>query len=136
MQFFKMQERIPDEVIRSRARHVISENQRVLNSVPVLLKNDILQFGALMNASHESLRDNYGVTGTELDTLVEAALKVNGCIGARMTGAGFGGCTVNIVTDEAAEQFINQVSEEYHTKTGLTPEFYFGAPSDGAREID
>lgn len=135
MQFFKMQERIPDEVIRSRARHVISENQRVLNSVPVLLKNDILQFGALMNASHESLRDNYEVTGTELDTLVEAALKVNSCIGARMTGAGFGGCTVNIVTDEAAEQFINQVGEEYHTKTGLTPEFYFGVPSDGAREI-
>jgi galactokinase len=135
MQFFKMQDRIPDEVIRSRARHIISENQRVLNSVPILLKNDILQFGALMNASHESLRDNYEVTGHELDTLVESARNVNGCIGARMTGAGFGGCTVNIVTDEAAEQFVNQVGDEYIKRTGLTPEFYFGMPSDGAREI-
>jgi galactokinase len=135
MQYFKMQNEIPDEVVRRRARHVISENQRVLNAVPVLLKGDIIQFGALMNASHESLRDNYEVTGFELDTLVEAAWRVNGCVGARMTGAGFGGCTVNIVADAAVDQFINQVGKEYQSKTGLIPEFYLATPSDGAREI-
>lgn len=135
MQFFKMQDIIPDELVRRRARHVISENQRVLNAVPVLLKGDIMQFGALMNASHESLRDNYEVTGFELDTLVEAARNVNGCIGARMTGAGFGGCTVNIVADNAVENFVNRVGNEYLQKTGLQADFYFATPSDGVKEI-
>jgi galactokinase len=135
MQYFKWQNQIPDDLIRRRARHVISENQRVLNAVPILLKGDLMQFGALMNASHESLRDNYEVTGVELDTLVEAAWKVNGCIGARMTGAGFGGCTVNIVADHAVEKFIQSVGETYTLKTGLTAEFYLAEPSDGAREI-
>ncbi|MEI6433389.1 MAG: galactokinase [Bacteroidota bacterium] len=135
MQFYKIQEQIPDELIRRRARHVISENQRVLNAVSALLKGDILQFGALMNASHESLRDNYEVTGFELDTLVEEAQKINGVIGARMTGAGFGGCTVNIVRDNAVDAFIEQVGREYHAKTGLIADFYIGEASDGAREI-
>ena len=135
MQFYKMQEIIPDELIRRRARHVISENQRVLNAVPCLLKGDILQFGALMNASHESLRDYYEVTGFELDTLVESAQKVNGVVGARMTGAGFGGCTVNIVKEEAIESFIKRVGEEYFSKTGLTADFYTAEVSDGVREL-
>ena len=135
MQFFKIQNEIRDDVIRRRARHVISENQRVLNAVPVLLKGDILQFGSLMNASHDSLKDNYEVTGIELDTLVEEALKINGCIGARMTGAGFGGCTVNIVKTETADKFISEVGSNYHKRTGLTAEFYIGEPSDGVREI-
>ncbi len=135
MQFFKIQERIPDELIRKRARHVISENQRVLNAVSGLLKGDLAQFGALMNASHESLRDNYEVTGFALDTLVEAAQKINGVLGARMTGAGFGGCTVNIVKTDAVENFIQKVGEEYHEKTGLTPTFYLAEVSDGVRQI-
>jgi len=135
MQFFKMQEEIPDELVRRRARHVISENQRVLNSVSALLRNDLLQFGALMNASHESLRDNYEVTGIELDTMVEEARKINGVIGSRMTGAGFGGCTVSLVREDVAERFIEQVGREYRLKTGLQPEFYHVEVSDGTREI-
>ncbi len=135
MQFYKIQDQIPDEIIRKRARHVISENQRVLNAVSSLLKGDLAQFGALMNASHESLRDNYEVTGFELDTLVEAALKINGVIGARMTGAGFGGCTVNLVRNNAVEEFIKKTSEGYERKTGILPTFYHAVISDGVREI-
>jgi galactokinase len=135
MQFYKIQEKIPDEVIRKRARHVISENQRVLNAVSCLMKGDLLQFGALMNVSHESLRDNYEVTGPELDAMVEAAWKINGVIGARMTGAGFGGCTVSIVKDDVVEQFILQVGEVYHRSTGLKADFYMAEPSSGVKEI-
>ncbi len=135
MQFFKMQESIPDEVVRRRARHVISENQRVLNAVSSLMKYDLLQFGALMNASHESLRDNYEVTGIELDTMVEEAWKINGVVGSRMTGAGFGGCTVSLVREEAADLFIEQVGRNYEARTGLKAEFYVAEVSDGAREL-
>ncbi|MEI7895583.1 MAG: galactokinase [bacterium] len=135
MQFFKIQEQIPDELIRKRARHVISENQRVLNSVSCLLKNDILQFGALMNASHESLRENYEVTGFELDTLTEEARKINGVVGSRMTGAGFGGCTVSLVREEVADRFMEQVGREYKKKTDLTADFYLAEISDGVKEI-
>jgi galactokinase len=136
MQFYKMQECIPDELIRRRARHVISENQRVLNAVSCLLKGDILQFGTLMNASHESLRDNYEVTGIELDTMVGAAQKINGVVGSRMTGAGFGGCTVSLVREDTVEKFIDQVGKEYHAKTGLRADFYQTEVSDGVREIE
>jgi len=136
MQFYKMQDQIADERIRMRARHVISENQRVLNSVACLMKGDLSQFGALMNASHESLRDNYEVTGFELDTLVEEAWKINGVLGARMTGAGFGGCTVNLVRENVVEEFINKVGEGYRSKTGLTADFYLARVSDGVREIN
>ncbi|MFZ4562502.1 MAG: galactokinase [Bacteroidales bacterium] len=135
MQFYKMQETIPDELIRRRARHVLSENQRVLNAVSSLLKGDILQFGALMNASHESLRDNYEVTGIELDTMVTAAQKINGVVGARMTGAGFGGCTVSLVREQAVDLFIDQVGREYQEKTGIKPDFYLAEIADGVREI-
>ena len=135
MQFFKMQDTIPDALVRRRARHVISENQRVLNAVSSLQKGDIGQFGALMNASHESLRDNYEVTGFELDTLVEEAQKINGVVGARMTGAGFGGCTVNLVRKDVADTFIEQVGREYLAKTGIKADFYIGEVSDGVKEI-
>lgn len=135
MQFFKIQDVIEDEKLRKRARHVISENQRVLNAVSALNKSDILQFGALMNASHESLRDNYEVTGPELDALVEEAWKINGVAGSRMTGAGFGGCTVSIVRDEAVEKFIEEVGENYKKRTGLTASFYIAEVSDGPKEI-
>ncbi len=135
MHFFKIQDQIPDPVVRRRARHVISENQRVLNSIPLLLRSDLMQFGSLMNSSHESLRDNYEVTGPELDALVDAAWNVNGCVGARMTGAGFGGCTVNLVAEEAVDRFIEQVGNEYYSKTGLHPSFYHAETSDGVKEI-
>ncbi|MEI7498879.1 MAG: galactokinase [Bacteroidota bacterium] len=135
MQFYKMQDDIPDELIRKRARHVISENQRVLNAVSSLIKGDIMLFGALMNASHESLRENYEVTGFELDTMVDAAQKINGVVGSRMTGAGFGGCTVSLVRENAVETFIDQVGKEYYTKTGIKANFYLAEVSDGVREI-
>ena len=135
MQFYKIQEVIPDEIIRRRARHVISEDQRVLNAVSWLYKGDILQFGALMNASHESLRDNYEVTGPELDAMVEEAWKINGVVGSRMTGAGFGGCTVSIVRDDAVEKFVNEVGKNYRERTGLIPEFYVAQISDGVRKL-
>ncbi len=135
MQFYKNQDQIPDEVIRRRARHVISENQRVLNAVTALWNNNILEFGALMNASHESLRENYEVTGIELDTLVEEAQKIHGVIGSRMTGAGFGGCTVTLVRNDALETFIEEVGKNYKEKTGLTADFYVAEVSDGVRMI-
>jgi len=135
MQFYKLQDRIPDELIRKRARHVISENQRVLNAVSSLMKGELLQFGALMNSSHESLRDNYEVTGLELDCLVEEAQRINGVLGARMTGAGFGGCTVNLVKKEIIDKFIQKVGMGYHAKTGLTADFYIADVSDGVSEI-
>ncbi len=135
MKFFKIQDQIVDERIRRRARHVISENQRVLNAVSSLKRGDLGQFGALMNASHESLRDNYEVTGFELDTLVEEAWKINGVTGARMTGAGFGGCTVNLVRKEAVNGFIEKVGAAYFEKTGIRATFYIAEVSDGVKEI-
>jgi galactokinase len=134
-QFFKAQDSIPDEVIRKRARHVISENQRVLASVASLLKNDLAQFGVLMNASHDSLRDNYEVTGFELDTLVEEAWKITGVLGSRMTGAGFGGCTVSLVREDVIPVFMDKVGKEYKAKTGLTADFYVAEIGDGVRLV-
>lgn len=135
MQFFKIQDQVPDEVVRRRARHVISENQRVLNAVSALRNHNILEFGALMNASHESLRDNYEVTGFELDTLVEEARKIPGVIGSRMTGAGFGGCTVTLVKEEEVDHFIEEVGASYQKKTGLKADFYIAEVSDGVRSV-
>ena len=134
-QFFKVQEKIPDEVIRRRVRHVISENQRVLNAVSCLLKSDLIQFGALMNASNDSLKENYEVTGFELDTLVDEARKVNGVIGARMTGAGFGGCTVNLVREESVDRFIHDVGIGYTADTGLKADFYIAEIGNGVKRI-
>jgi len=135
MQFYKIQDQIPDEIIRRRTRHVLSENQRVLNSVACLWNNEVLQFGTLMNASHESLKENYEVTGIELDTLVEEAGKINGTLGARMTGAGFGGCTVNLVRSEVVDDFISRVGENYHRRTGLLAEFYLAEVAEGVRKV-
>jgi galactokinase len=135
-QFFKAQDAIPDEVIRKRARHVISENQRVLASVSSLLKGNLPQFGVLMNASHDSLRDNYEVTGFELDTLVEEAWKIPGVLGSRMTGAGFGGCTVSLVREDVIPVFMDKVGTEYKAKTGLTPDFYVAEIGDGVRMLE
>ncbi len=123
---------IPDITIRKRAHHVVSENQRVLDAVNALKNNNLRLFGSLMNASHNSLRYNYEVTGDELDTIVEAARNVDGVLGARMTGAGFGGCAVSIVDEQNVPLFIQQVAERYTRKTGLTPEFYVSETNHGA----
>lgn len=133
--FEKHKNVIEDEVVRRRAQHAIYENGRVIESVKALNDGDIGKFGALMNASHDSLRDLYEVTGEELDTLVNAARKNKGCIGSRMTGAGFGGCTVSIVKNEFIEDFKEQVGKEYTEKIGYAPSFYVTGAGDGGREI-
>ena len=122
--FEKYQSAIQSEVRRKRARHAVCENQRTIRAVEALKADDVALFGQLMNASHVSLRDDYEVTGVELDTLVEEAWKVEGVIGSRMTGAGFGGCTVSIVRDEAIDAFIDQVGKAYEARIGYKADFY------------
>ncbi|MCR5427031.1 MAG: galactokinase [Lachnospiraceae bacterium] len=118
-----------------RARHAVYENQRTLEAVEALKNGKIKVFGQLMNASHVSLRDDYEVTGIELDTLVEAAWKVPGVIGSRMTGAGFGGCTVSIVKESAIEEFIRVVGETYRGRIGYDADFYVVEVGDGPRVL-
>lgn len=115
-----------------RARHVVKENQRVLEAVQVLEAGDVERFGELMNASHESCRDDYEISSKELDTLVELARKQPGVLGARMTGAGFGGCTVNLVRADAAEAFAAAVKAGYEKAMGIPAEIYVCQASDGA----
>ncbi|RPJ62601.1 MAG: galactokinase, partial [Acidobacteria bacterium] len=114
-----------------RARHVVTENERVLSAVKSLKAGDIVQFGRLMYESHASLRDDYEVSCAELDVLVELASRQPGTIGARMTGAGFGGCTVNLVPAEAVADFQAAVAEKYQARTGLKPMIYVCSPSNG-----
>jgi len=134
--FEKYKNLIDDEIILKRVRHVVYEDDRVLKSIDVLQKGDLEAFGKLMIQSHISLRDDYEVTGLELDTLFDEALKIEGVIGSRMTGAGFGGCTVSIVHKDAIEEFVRKVGENYYTKTGLVADFYTFEIDDGAREIE
>ncbi|MFC5530874.1 galactokinase [Cohnella yongneupensis] len=126
---------IKNDTVRRRARHVIEEIDRVQQSMVVLSKDDLAAFGVLMNASHDSLRDLYEVTGNELDAMVAAARKVPGVLGSRMTGAGFGGCTVSLVHQDAVERFISEVGSEYESETGLKADFYVCDIGDGVREI-
>ncbi len=105
-------------------KHAVYENQRTIKAVEALKNNDVELFGKLMNASHTSLQYDYEVTGVELDTLVEEAWKVDGVIGSRMTGAGFGGCTVSIVRTDAIDSFIGKVGEAYKEKIGYAADFY------------
>ena len=129
--FEKYQSAIQSDIRRKRAKHAVYENQRTIRAVEALKKGDIKEFGKLMNASHVSLRDDYEVTGIELDTLVEEAWKIDGVIGSRMTGAGFGGCTVSIVKDEAIDGFIEKVGEAYEKKIGYAADFYVVEIGDG-----
>jgi galactokinase len=126
---------ITSEVIKRRARHVISENDRTFEAVEVLKAGDLVRFGRLMNDSHDSLRDDYEVTGIELDTLVEESRKIAGVIGSRMTGAGFGGCTVSLVKDGSVDRMITEVGKNYLAKTGLQAEFYVAEIGNGAQEF-
>jgi galactokinase len=126
---------IEDEVVRRRAEHAITENDRVIQSVKALKANDLEQFGELMNDSHTSLKDLYEVTCFELDVMVEEARKIPGVLGSRMTGAGFGGCTVSLVAEESVEQFIAEVGKTYTDKTGLKAEFYVTEIGEGVRTL-
>lgn len=134
-QFESVKDAVKDATRRRRARHAVYENQRTIKAVQALKENDIGLFGKLMNESHISLRDDYEVTGTELDTLVEEAWKVEGVLGSRMTGAGFGGCTVSIVKDEAVDTFIRQVGKAYRAAIGYKADFYAVQIGDGPRKL-
>ncbi len=131
-EFEENKELIGNEVNRRRARHAVYENQRTLKAQKALSEGNLQEFGRLMNESHESLRDDYEVTGKELDTLVELAWNQEGVIGSRMTGAGFGGCTVSIVKKDRVEDFIRNVGKEYEEKIGYSADFYIAEVGEGA----
>jgi galactokinase len=135
-EFDELKHLIKDEIILRRARHVVSENERVLNAIKALNLNDLKEFGRLMNESHDSLKIDYEVTGIELDTLVDEARKVDGVLGSRMTGAGFGGCTVSLVHKDVLNNFTNRVGSAYKAATGLKPDFYVAEIGDGARRVE
>lgn len=126
---------LSDPVLRRRAKHAVYENQRTIRAKDTLLNDDIPLFGSLMNASHISLRDDYEVSCTEVDHLVELAWNMPGVLGSRITGGGFGGCTVSIVKDSAVEAFQEDLRRAYHEKFGLDAEFYLADIDDGARRL-
>lgn len=134
-EFEQNKQLIKDEIRQKRAKHAVYENQRTLKAVKALEENNLKLFGELMVKSHESLRDDYEVTGIELDTLVAEALKQEGVVGARMTGAGFGGCAVSIVETDKIETFIKNVENGYRQQIGYNPEFYVVEIGDGPKII-
>ncbi len=123
---------IKDVECQKRARHAVSENQRAIEAVAALKNNDVAKFGQLMNQSHVSLRDDYKVSCDEIDVLVDLAWKVDGVIGSRITGGGFGGCTVSIVKNDAVDTFMEEVGKGYKEKTGIDAEFYVVEIGEGA----
>ena len=135
VEFEQIKDAITDETAHRRARHVVGEVQRTKDAVEALKNGDIVKFGQLMNQSHVSLRDDYEVTGPQLDALAEAAWKIDGVLGSRMTGGGFGGCTVSLVREDAIPAFIEKVGAEYTEKTGLTADFYIAEIGDGAHRV-
>lgn len=126
---------ITDNIVQRRAKHAVSENVRTLRAVKALEEKNIKEFGRLMDESHDSLRDDYGVTGIELDTLVDLARAQKGVIGSRMTGAGFGGCTVSIVENEHVDDFIQNVGEKYEEIIGHAADFYVVEIGEGAHKV-
>ena len=130
--FLKIEHIFKDAVVRKRVRHVVSENRRVLEAVKALMNKKFEYFGQLMNQSHDSLRNDYEVTGFELDSMVEISRQQKGVLGSRMTGAGFGGCTVSLVQDDEIESFVERVGKAYTKKTGLVPDFYLPEIVGGA----
>ena len=135
-EFKEIESAITDPVAHKRARHVVGEVQRTKDAVKALKAGDLTLFGKLMNASHVSLRDDYEVTGLQLDTMAEEAWKIDGVIGSRMTGGGFGGCTVSLVKDEAIDTFIENVGAAYEAKTSIKPQFYIAEIGNGACKLD
>ena len=134
-EFNKSEKLIKNEINRKRAKHAIYENQRTIKAQKELMEGNLEEFGRLMNESHVSLRDDYEVTGIELDTMVEIAWNQEGVIGSRMTGAGFGGCTISIVKKDAVDKFIENVGKEYKERVGLNADFYVVNISDGAKKL-
>lgn len=133
--FTLLEGNIKSSVRKRRAKHAVYENQRTVQAVTALTENKIDEFGKLMNESHVSLRDDYEVSCAEIDFLVEEAWKNEGIIGARITGGGFGGCTVNIVKDEYIEAFKNQIEQKYEEKFGIKPDIYVVEIGDGAGRL-
>jgi galactokinase len=133
--FLELQYFIENETVRKRARHAVFENSRVKESFDYLNKGKVKEFGELLTKSHNSLRDLYEVTGKELDTIVAEALKVEGCIGSRMTGAGFGGCAIALVLTTKVKEFTDIVKKNYTEAIGYTPNFYFSEIGNGTHEI-
>ena len=126
---------IKDEIRQKRAKHAVYENQRAIRAVEALKAGEIKTFGELMNASHVSLRDDYEVSCEEIDILVDLAWKIPGVIGSRITGGGFGGCTVSIVKNDAVDTFIDSIGKAYREKVGHDAEFYVVEIGDGGHVI-
>lgn len=134
LSFIKYAYLIDDEILIKRARHAVTENERTLNAKKALANNDIKLFGKLMVASHNSLKEDYEITGLELDTIVESALKQKGVCGARMTGAGFGGCAIALVNNDFINEFIENVGNEYKNKIGYEASFFIASTGNGPYE--
>lgn len=134
--FVDLSHHIPDLTLRKRAKHVVSENQRVSDAANALKKNNLRLFGKLMNASHNSLKYDFEVSCDELDTITNLAREVDGVLGARMTGAGFGGCTVNIVAENAVQTFVKHISQTFYKLTGLQADFYVCDSDDGVKIVE
>lgn len=126
---------IKSDICRKRAKHAVYENQRAVKAVQALKNNNIEEFGRLMNASHVSLRDDYEVSCEEIDVLVNLAWETPGVIGSRITGGGFGGCTVSIVENDAVDNFIEIIGKKYKEKVGHEAEFYVVEIGDGAHVL-
>mgnify|MGYP000045594735 CR=1 FL=1 len=133
--FEQVQEMIRRPVCLRRARHAVTENQRTIQAVEALNKGDIREFGQLMNASHLSLKEDFEVSCEELDILVEEAWEIEGVLGSRMMGAGFGGCTISIVENDAVNEFVSRVGSHYKERTGRTAEFYIMETGNGASDV-
>jgi galactokinase len=133
--FEQHREKLP-LTLQKRCRHVIAENERVLSAGSALEQHDLRSFGALMLESHKSLRDDYEVSCSELDLMVELALETEGVYGARMTGGGFGGCTVNLVASEAVAEFQRRLAVAYYARVGIVPEIYVSTPSQGVGRVE
>ena len=131
----RVRDLISDETVYRRARHAVTENARVNEAIDVLQKGDLVRFGELMNESHRSLKEDYEVTGVEMDTLAEEGQKLPGVLGSRITGGGFGGCTVSLVKEDNVQEFIEKLASVYHDKVGLNAEFYVADIGDGVRKI-
>lgn len=134
-QFEANKDLIKSPIRQKRAKHAVYENQRTLKAQKELSAGNLAEFGKLMNQSHISLRDDYEVTGVELDTLAALAWEQPGVVGSRMTGAGFGGCTVSIVKKDKVDDFIKNVGESYKNKIGYAADFYIASVSDGAKKL-
>lgn len=132
---FSIEQLIDDPVIKKRALHVVTENERVVKAVKYMTEGDIIDLGKLLTESHDSLKNNYEVSGRELDIMVEESLKHPSCIGARMTGAGFGGCAIALVETKDVDDFIKSVSLEYEKQTNKKPDLFVSQADDGVRKI-